>query len=58
MLPSFFLRGGPKVLDTEKKGYIEAETMREILCTEGTPFRDKEIDGGFRSFMNGQEGGR
>lgn len=37
-----------RVLDTENRGYIEAETMREILCTEGTPFRDKEID----AFMN------
>ena len=34
-----------RVLDPERKGYLEAETMREILCTEGTPFREKEIEG-------------
>ena len=46
-----------RMLDTDKKGYIEAETMREILCTEGTPFRDKEIDG-FMSRAKDVETGR
>ena len=38
-----------RVLDPERKGYLEAETMREILCTEGTPFREKEIEGALLS---------
>jgi hypothetical protein len=35
-----------QVIDTEKKGYIEAEVMRELLTTKGTPFREKEMEGG------------
>ncbi|RLN43896.1 hypothetical protein BBJ28_00013971 [Nothophytophthora sp. Chile5] len=34
-----------RVIDTEKKGYIEAEVMRELLTTKGTPFREKEMEG-------------
>lgn len=34
-----------KTIDTEKRGYIEAETMRELLITKGTPFREKELEG-------------
>ncbi|OQR93072.1 hypothetical protein ACHHYP_02945 [Achlya hypogyna] len=34
-----------RVLDPEKKGYIEADTMRELLLTKGTPFREKELEG-------------
>ena len=37
-----------KVLDQEKKGYIEADVMRELLITKGTPFREKELE----AFMN------
>ncbi|KAE8913247.1 hypothetical protein PF005_g30416 [Phytophthora fragariae] len=33
-----------RVIDTEKKGYIEAEVMRELLTTKGTPFREKEME--------------
>ncbi|KAE9071070.1 hypothetical protein PF010_g26021 [Phytophthora fragariae] len=33
-----------RVIDTEKKGYIEAEVMRELLTTRGTPFREKEME--------------
>ncbi|KAG7383424.1 hypothetical protein PHYPSEUDO_003664 [Phytophthora pseudosyringae] len=33
-----------RVIDTEKKGYIEAEVMRELLSTKGTPFREKEME--------------
>ncbi|KAE8976543.1 hypothetical protein PR002_g25285 [Phytophthora rubi] len=34
-----------RVIDTEKKGYIEAEVMRELLTTRCTPFREKEMEG-------------
>lgn len=37
-----------RVIDSEKKGFIEAESMRELLVTKGTPFREKEIE----AFMN------
>lgn len=37
-----------RVMDTEKKGYIEAEVMRELLLSKGTPFRDKEME----AFLN------
>ncbi|KAF1325173.1 Calmodulin-like protein, partial [Globisporangium splendens] len=33
-----------KVIDAEKKGYIEADVMRELLITKGTPFREKEME--------------
>lgn len=34
-----------RVLDIDQKGYIEADVMRELLTTKGTPFRDKEMEG-------------
>ena len=34
-----------QAIDTEKRGYIEADVMRELLVTKGTPFREKEIEG-------------
>ncbi|OQS05675.1 hypothetical protein THRCLA_20558 [Thraustotheca clavata] len=34
-----------RVLDPEKKGYIDADTMKELLMTKGTPFREKELEG-------------
>ncbi|KAG7382237.1 hypothetical protein PHYBOEH_010556 [Phytophthora boehmeriae] len=33
-----------RVIDTEKKGFIEAEVLRELLTTKGTPFREKEME--------------
>ncbi|DBA05201.1 TPA: hypothetical protein N0F65_005051 [Lagenidium giganteum] len=33
-----------RVIDVDKKGYIEADTMRELLVTKGTPFREKEME--------------
>ncbi|KAJ0409669.1 hypothetical protein P43SY_008541 [Pythium insidiosum] len=33
-----------RVIDTEKRGYIEADVMRELLITKGTPFREKEME--------------
>ncbi|TMW55196.1 hypothetical protein Poli38472_013087 [Pythium oligandrum] len=33
-----------RVLDADKKGYIEADVMRELLITKGTPFREKEME--------------
>lgn len=33
-----------RVLDPEKRGYIETDVMRELLATKGTPFREKELD--------------
>jgi Ca2+-binding EF-hand superfamily protein len=42
-----------KTLDTENKGYIEWDKMREILQKEGeAPFRDKEIEGFQRIAMD------
>lgn len=35
-----------RVLDADKKGYMDADVMRELLISKGTPFRDKEIEGG------------
>lgn len=37
-----------RVLDTEKKGYITAERMEELLSTKGTPFREKEMESASR----------
>jgi calmodulin len=37
-----------RVIDSEKKGYIDADTMHDLLVTKGTPFRDKEIEGTVR----------
>jgi len=37
-----------RVLDPERKGYIEASRMEELLTTRGTPFREKELE----SFMS------
>lgn len=34
-----------RVLDADKKGYMDADVMRELLISKGTPFRDKEIEG-------------
>lgn len=34
-----------QAIDTEQKGYIEADVMRELLTTKGTPFREKEMEG-------------
>lgn len=34
-----------QVIDVEQKGYIEADVMRELLITKGTPFREKEMEG-------------
>lgn len=37
---------GPQTLDTEGKGYIEANVMKELLRhPETTPFHEKELDG-------------
>ena len=33
-----------RVLDPEKRGFVEADVMRELLSTKGTPFREKELD--------------
>lgn len=33
-----------KVIDAEQKGYIEADIMRDLLTTKGTPFREKEME--------------
>ena len=46
-----------KVLDQEKKGYIEADVMRELLITKGTPFREKELEA-FMSVAKDSETGR
>ncbi|KAE9319941.1 hypothetical protein PF008_g18151 [Phytophthora fragariae] len=35
---SEFASAVPQVIDTEKKGYIKAEVMRELLTTKCTPF--------------------
>lgn len=36
----------PQTLDTEGKGYIEANVMKELLRhPETTPFHEKELDG-------------
>ena len=43
-----------KVLDVEGRGYIEADRMRELLTTEGIPFRDKEADGFMNNFTDGE----
>ncbi|EQC41696.1 hypothetical protein SDRG_01654 [Saprolegnia diclina VS20] len=34
-----------RVLDPDKTGYIEADVMKELLLTKGTPFREKELEG-------------
>jgi hypothetical protein len=34
-----------QALDKERKGWIPADTMRMLLTTKGTPFREKEIEG-------------
>lgn len=34
-----------QVIDVEQKGFIEADVMRELLITKGTPFREKEMEG-------------
>ncbi|KAF0697760.1 Aste57867_11553 [Aphanomyces stellatus] len=34
-----------QVLDPEKKGFIDAEVMKDLLVTKGTPFREKELEG-------------
>ncbi|KDO34611.1 hypothetical protein SPRG_00674 [Saprolegnia parasitica CBS 223.65] len=34
-----------RVLDPDKKGYLEADVMKELLLTKGTPFREKELEG-------------
>ncbi|CAK4080282.1 unnamed protein product [Aphanomyces euteiches] len=34
-----------RVLDADKKGYIDAEVMKDLLVTKGTPFREKELEG-------------
>lgn len=34
-----------RTIDTEKKGYVEASRMKQLLVgAEGTPFRQKELD--------------
>lgn len=33
-----------RYFDPDKKGYVEAGRLREILISQGTPFREKEID--------------
>lgn len=33
-----------RVLDPERKGFIEADRMEELLTTRGTPFREKELE--------------
>ncbi|KAL0583282.1 hypothetical protein ABG067_006783 [Albugo candida] len=34
-----------RVIDKENKGFIDADVLRDLLTTQGTAFRDKEIDG-------------
>ena len=46
-----------RAIDTDKKGYIDADRMRELLSTYGTAFRPKEIDG-FMSRAKDMETGR
>jgi|TARA_B110000003_G_C16480107_1_gene469233 calmodulin len=46
-----------KAIDTDGKGYIDADRMRELLSTYGTAFRPKEIDG-FMSRAKDMETGR
>ncbi len=46
-----------KAIDTDEKGYIDADRMRELLSTYGTAFRPKEIDG-FMSRAKDMETGR
>lgn len=33
------------MIDAEQKGFIEADVIRELLITKGTPFREKEMEG-------------
>lgn len=33
-----------RVIDKEKRGYIEADKLRELLLKHGTAFREKEIE--------------
>eukprot|EP00753_Platysulcus_tardus_P006043 PLAT13931.1.p1 GENE.PLAT13931.1~~PLAT13931.1.p1 ORF type:complete len:191 (+),score=57.33 PLAT13931.1:64-573(+) len=37
-----------RVLDVDRKGYLESEVLYQYLTTKGAPFREKEID----SFMS------
>lgn len=36
-----------RVMDPDGNGYVEAQFMRDLLVSKGTPFRDKEIDAFF-----------
>ena len=33
-----------RVLDTEQKGYVDADKMKELISTQGISFREKETD--------------
>lgn len=46
-----------RVFDEDGKGYVEANRLREVLITKGTPFREKEIDA-FMSVAKDFETGR
>ncbi len=38
-----------QAIDTERKGYIDADRLAELLTGDsGTPFRDKEVVGAWR----------
>jgi len=45
-----------KTIDSEDKGYIEWDTMRDLLQAKGTPFRDKECEQ-FQSIARDVESG-
>jgi Ca2+-binding EF-hand superfamily protein len=46
-----------RTIDTEGLGYVEADQMKELLETHGTPFRAKEVDS-FLSRAKDMETGR
>ncbi|ETV72385.1 hypothetical protein H257_12529 [Aphanomyces astaci] len=45
-----------RVLDPEKKGYIDADVMKDLLVTKGTPFREKELEGFMHVAKDGETG--
>ncbi|RHY34204.1 hypothetical protein DYB32_001084 [Aphanomyces invadans] len=45
-----------QVLDPEKKGYIDADVMKDLLITKGTPFREKELEGFMHVAKDGETG--
>lgn len=34
-----------RAIDTEKRGYVDGDKMKELLLKYGTPFREKEMEG-------------